>query len=88
MQLQVFSLFDSKAKAYTQPYFMPQKGQALRSLDGIVNNPQTEVYKYPDDFKLYKLADYDNLSGKFIPLQEPEFIANAVEFKKEETQGE
>lgn len=83
MVKQVFSLFDSKANAYIQPFFMAQKGQALRALDSIVNNPQTEVNKYPADFALYKLGEFDDVSGQLVSLKVPEFIANAIEFVKE-----
>lgn len=87
MIMQMFSIFDVKAKAYTQPFFMPQKGQALRDFDGVVNNEQTPVNKYPEDFSLYKLGEFDNISGKVVSLNQPEFLANAVDFVKKEKNG-
>lgn len=88
MVKQVFSVFDKKAKAYTQPFFMNQKGEALRAFDGIVADKQTQIAKYPEDFALYKLGEFDDVSGLLSSLNEPEFIAHAVDFVKEEPKGE
>lgn len=82
MEKQIFSLFDKKACAYTQPFFYHQVGQAVRALDGIVNNKETNVNKYPEDFALYKLGTYNDNSGKIVSLNEPEFLNNAVDFLK------
>lgn len=84
MEKQVFSLYDEKAVAFTQPFFMHQKGQALRSLDGLVNSKDTQVNQYPGDFKLYKLGVFDDVSGKITSLSEPEFVAHASDFLKNE----
>jgi len=82
MVKQIFSLHDDKALAFTQPFFMDTVGQATRALDGIVNSPETNVNKYPKDFKLYKLGTFDDNSGKLTSLDVPEFIAEANEFLK------
>lgn len=88
MEKQVFSLHDEKANAYTQPFFMDQKGQALRALDGIVNSPDSNVNKYPQDFKLYKLGTFNDWDGVLTSLATPELIANATDFVKLETKKE
>lgn len=82
MEKTIFSLHDIKAKAFTLPFFMDQKGQALRALDGIVNDENTQVHKYPEDFKLYKLGTFDDNSGLVCSLSTPEFLVDATDFVK------
>ena len=76
-----YSLLDTKAQTYTNPFYFAQNGEALRALDGIVNDGQTQVSKYPEDFQLYKIGTFDDVSGE-IKGHEPEFIAKALDFKK------
>jgi len=79
MKLQVYSVFDIVAKVFSQPFYMASTGQALRGFGDEVNNPNSMLSKHPGDFKLFKLAEFDDNTGKFISI-EPEFLCNAVDF--------
>lgn len=82
MKLKVFSIFDEKAQVYSNPFFMPHVGQASRSFGDLVSDTSTQVCKHPEDFKLYQLAEYDDVSGHFDSLKVPLFICNASDFKE------
>lgn len=84
---QIFSLYDKKGQIYTTPFFFSQVGEATRALDGIVNNGQTQVSQYPDDFAMYKIGEFDDVSGKFKPCDVPEFIAEASQYKNPLPEG-
>lgn len=79
MKLQGFSVFDDKAGAYVQPFFVPNVNIAIRSFGDAVANPETGISKHASDYHLYRLGDFDDNSGEFTQVQ-PEFIANAVDF--------
>jgi len=79
MQLNVFSIFDKKAKCYSNPFFMPHQGQALRAFADLVADKNSAIAKHPEDYSLNKLAEYNDVAGTFVPLT-PEWIANAVDF--------
>ncbi len=83
MEKLVFSLHDEKANAYTQPFFLNQVGEALRALDQIVNSPDTNVNKYPEDFKLYQLGTFNDWDGTLTSLPTPQLVGNATDFKKQ-----
>ena len=84
MKLQIFAVFDVKAEVYSSPSFLPNRGLALRSLSDIVADPSTGISQHPEDYSLYKLGEFDNVSGVITPVSGvPELIARASEFKKE-----
>lgn len=82
MNLLTFSIYDEKAKTFSKPFFMPSMGLALRALNDIVDDPQTSLAKYPQDFKLYNLGSFDDNKGEFIGVPQPVFIAHATDYIK------
>ena len=77
--LNVYSVYDSKAQTYNVPFFMKQDGQALRAFIDLVNNPQTDVAKHPEDYALFLLGSFDDEDGVIDPVQQPKCIAKAWE---------
>lgn len=88
MTKKIYSLKDEKAEAFSQPFFMDTDGQALRALDGIVNNPETQVNRYPQDFTLYRLGTYDEKTGRLESRETPKLLASATDFVKHEAETE
>jgi len=64
-KLLVFSLYDSKVQAFCQPFQMRTKGEALRSFEEVANDAATSVAKYPEDYTLMELGEYDESTGQF-----------------------
>jgi len=83
MKLKIFSVYDSKVNAYMTPFFMKSKGQAIRSFDELTNDPSTQINKWPADFTLMELGEYDDSNGSFQTLPVPTSCGTALEFKKE-----
>lgn len=71
MKTKLFSLFDTKAEAFGVPFFMPQRGMAIRALVDLSKDPQSLVYKHPNDFILYELGEFDDLVGEIYPHKTP-----------------
>lgn len=82
MLLKVFCIYDSKAEAYLQPFFYKTKGEALRALSAVVDDPQHTFCKYAMDFTLFELGTYDDSSAKFDLLATPHSIAVLQELKR------
>lgn len=82
MILNVYSVYDSAAECYMQPFFLQSKGQAIRSFTDAVNDPSHGFSKYPDDYTLFELGSYDDSKGTFMLLSAPKSIGVAVEFKR------
>lgn len=86
MKLSVFSIYDVKAKIYSRPFTMVHNGEALRAFSDTVNDPKSGLlHKYPEDYRLFKLAEFDDTIGVYTPMVNgPEFIAHATDFVKKE----
>lgn len=80
MKRKIFSIYDVKAQTHGTPFFFLHKGEALRAFMSVTNDPGTSINKYPADFKLHMLGEYDDQSGKLISLPSPEYLGTASDF--------
>lgn len=85
MKTKMYSLFDSKAAVYGTPFFMPNDATALRAFTELVNDRQSTVYKYPEDFTLFTFGEFDDLVGVFDSLKAPLAIVSASAVKRPST---
>lgn len=82
MQL-VFTVFDSKAKAYLNPFYMTSFGAAERLFGDMCNEPEHQFHKHPEDFTLFSLGEFNDNNGQFITSETPKPIAKALQYKKD-----
>lgn len=80
MMLIVCSVMDVKAKAFMQPIFVNNESLAIRAFGDAVVNPESGISKHPEDYHLYKLAEFDDNTGRFVALDTPDFLSKAVDF--------
>lgn len=79
----VFSVFDTKAGAYGQPWFMDTTGMAIRSFIDAANDEKSQLHRHADDFVLFELAEYDEVSGQFLNLDAPISHGTALKYISE-----
>lgn len=63
MTLEIFSVFDSKAEAFGQPFFAPTVAVAIRSFVGSAQSASAQLAQYPADFVLYHVGTFDQATG-------------------------
>lgn len=86
MILQVFSVYDSKAKAYLQPFHAANAAIACRMISDAANEPQHMFNRHAADYTLQQLATFDDETGDFVTNpQGPLNIAPLLTFVQ--TQG-
>ena len=83
MQQEIFTIRDSKAGSYGIPFYSPTPGTAERQLRELTNDPQSMVHKYPEDYDLYKIGSYNQLTGNLEKLDTPQHICKAISLKKQ-----
>jgi len=76
----LFSVFDSAAKFYSEPFTALTKGQALRNFVTAVNDKNTYLYQHPADYTLFELGTFDELTGLYVPHETPISLGKAIEF--------
>lgn len=84
MEMRVYSVFDSKAEAFLQPFFMQAKGQAIRGFTELANDKNHQFGKFPEDYTLFELGIFDDQKGLIVSHQTPVSMGLAVEFVRSE----
>jgi len=82
--LKVMSVHDSKVGSYHRPFFQRSIGEAMRSWESIVNDPQTEFAKFPGDFTLFQVGEYDESTGILTPLSPLKSLGTGLEVRKQQ----
>lgn len=84
MIINVYSFFDVKSQAYTRPFYMAHDGLAHRAFSEVIADKETAPGKYPCDFSLYKVGEFDDVRGGFEPFDKALFLANGVDYANTE----
>ena len=86
MKLNIYSIYDSAAKAYMSPFFMHNHGLAIRAFSDQVNSQQeNQIKNHPEQFTLFMIAEYNDQSGYITPLETPAPLGKGNEFQTQET---
>lgn len=67
--LKVFAVYDVKSASYGQPHFIASTGLALRTFGEVCLNPESPLFKYPQDFALYEIGTWDPSSGVLTTMK-------------------
>lgn len=79
MILQIFSVYDVKAEAFLQPFFVPSKGLAVRAFTDAANDDKHQFSQHREDFTLHHLGEFDDVKCSFSMLKVPVPIISARE---------
>jgi len=79
----VFSVYDSKAKAWLPPFVSPNAAVAIRSFEAAANTAQHEFHRFAADFVLFEVGAWDESRGELLNLAEKVSLGVAIEFIKE-----
>lgn len=76
----MFSIRDSKAEIYNVPFFAKTTAEAERNLRETMKDERTLINKYPEDFSLWMLGEYDDQTGE-CTSHPPTHLINAVQLQ-------
>ncbi len=80
----VFSIFDVKAGAcLTPPIFSQTRGTCLRQVQQLLADPNLDFGKYPEDFRLFELGDWDPQAILLKVQDSPEDLGAFSQWKDE-----
>lgn len=74
MNLQMFSVYDIKARAFLRPFCMPNADMAIRALKDSAHEPDHSFAKNPEDYTLYSVGEFSEDTGA-ITTTLPEVVA-------------
>lgn len=84
MKLCIFSVYDAKAEAYVNPFYMRSKGEAIRAFTGEVNNKESMYNKHSEDFTLFQLGEFDARTGEIKCYDVKQPLGCAIEYRKQD----
>lgn len=82
MVRKIFSVFDEKAEAYLQPFFLDTIGLAIRAIGHCLDDKEHQFSRNTADYSLHLLGEFDDSTGMI--KTEKKSLGNLVEFKKED----
>jgi len=82
MILKIFSVYDSKVKAFNNPFFQRTTGEALRSFMDACQKMDGNFYKYAEDYTLFEIGAFDDATAKFELYETPQSLGLASQFKQ------
>ncbi|WNK14620.1 MAG: nonstructural protein [Microvirus sp.] len=81
MNLNIYSIHDSKAIRFSAPFFVPNDQLAIRAFERAVLDPASDVSHFPSDFTLYVLGQFDDATGAIDLHPQPKQLVNALNLK-------
>ena len=73
-----YSIKDAKANVFSAPFFSINDKTAQRSFEQAQNDPNTTINKNPEDFSLYRLAQFNDQSGELTTEKQPYYLSTAT----------
>lgn len=74
----IYSVFDSKAECFTQPFFAHTRGVAVRMFKAACVDPNHDFHKFADDYTLFELGEFDDQAATFDVHEAPVSLGLAL----------
>lgn len=78
--IKVFTVYDSKAELYMTPFFMHNDKSAQRTFGDAANDPSHMFNKYPTDYALFELGEFDDDTGVIKMHEQKKNLGLAAEY--------
>lgn len=83
--LKAFSVLDVKADMFAPPFFMQTVAHAIRAFKATVNDGESAMSQFPEDFKLCQVGEFFQADGSY-KSHAPVSLGFATEFKEPDRQ--
>lgn len=78
----LFSVYDVKAKVYSNPFPALNAAVATRDFEVSCNDPNLQMNRFPEDFALFQIGEFDDVAGRCTYLETPISLGLAQQFKQ------
>lgn len=80
MILKMYSIYDSKTETFAMPNIMVNKGTFTRALLEALNDPQSNLSKYPADFTAFEIGEWDDSNAQVKMYSAKVNLGNLMEY--------
>lgn len=78
MLIAIFSVYDSKAEAYLQPFYSQNAGTAIRAMIQAAMDPEHNFHKFASDYTLFEIGAFNDSTGELVNLEAKKSYGNAL----------
>lgn len=76
----LYSIYDEKVEAYTNPWYAPTNPAAIRTFTDLANDSNTQIGRHTLDYTLYQLGKWDDSNGTIEMFDHPVNLGKASEY--------
>lgn len=80
----MYTVYDEKAEAFLQPFFMEKDAMAIRAIIDCVSDPGHRFCQHASDFTLFRIGKFDSNDGCLLH-DDKKSLGCLVEFKPKAT---
>lgn len=84
----LYSIYDEKTQVFGTPFASVYEQEAIRHLAALCLDDRQIVCLFPSDFRLYRIGQFDDITGLLTSLPVPQLVASAVDIKAISEKGE
>lgn len=77
----IYVIYDATAQLFHTPFYMNDDNVCRRSMKDIVNDPNSEVHRHPEDFSVWLLGTYNPTNANIELLAEQTKLCEFSELK-------
>lgn len=85
MNQQIFAVYDVKAEAYLQPFYLPNEGMAVRVFADCCKDKNHNFGQHPEDYHLVHVGTWNQYKGTITALDAPRTITTGTATLRKET---
>lgn len=64
MQINIYTVYDAKARAFMTPFFMSNDAMAERAFYDMMTDERQAWHKHKEDYALYLVGNYDDQNAQ------------------------
>jgi hypothetical protein len=80
MTINLFTVYDAAAARYLEPFHAPTIEYAIRQFRSSVEQEGHMFAKYPEDYTLFHIGEYNQETGLLTPNAAPVSLGVAITF--------
>lgn len=77
-EVNIYSIYDAKANAYMEPWFLPTEPMAIRAFTDVARDEATPIGTHPEDYHLVQVGTWNPKKGTIVSGDAPLTIATAT----------
>lgn len=77
--MKVFTVFDSKAEAYLNPFYARTTAEGVRLFKAAADDPEHNYHRFAGDFSLFEIGEWDERTGDMVLYSAHENLGTALQ---------